>query len=308
MAPPLQYSLGIEVVFMKLFITLSLLVFSGWVNAETPKPKDPSYKLLHMYELFYLPFNIEFKQGKTYNDIFPLIADKKGEFTQLLSPDQLKLLDQEYSSERKTWAKSSLFLNTALAPNESQRITQRLVTHRISLKRTAWDAVSVSDQIKVKALLDGKPDLVKKAVTQYQFLRSFLKEPEEEKFNFFVIGPSWCESSKEYRYILEYLSKKFPNNQLVIHSVVIDDPEEQIFDAQILKDLFPFPENYSHDSVPRFLALQKDKDKLKVWEEGEALVELKSRFFAQHQGFLNNTLPAMRKIAGPGRFLATTGN
>ena len=134
-----------------------------------PAPKEPTNKLLHMYELFYLPFTIEFKQGRTYNDIFPLVADKKGAFTQLITPEQLKALDQEFSSERKTWQKSSLFLNTPLELNESQQITQRLFSHRISLKRTAWDQVSVADQIKVKALLEDKPDMVRKQLPNTSF-------------------------------------------------------------------------------------------------------------------------------------------
>ncbi|NBX82908.1 hypothetical protein EBQ90_07455 [bacterium] len=72
-----------------------LLGFTGWANAEpahltSKTPKEPTNKLLHMYELFYLPFSIVFKQGKTPNDIFPLVTDKKGEFTQLLLPEQLK--------------------------------------------------------------------------------------------------------------------------------------------------------------------------------------------------------------------------
>lgn len=291
-----------------LILGLSIVILLGCSNGFSESPvKEPTNKLLHMYEIFYLPFTIEFKQGRTYNDIFPLVADKRGEFTQLLTPEQLRVLDQEFGSERKQWQKTSLFLNTPLELNESQQITQRLVSHRISLKKTAWDQVSVADQIKVKALLDGKPEMVKKAVTQYQFLRNLMKGIDEEKFNFFVIGPSWCESSKEYRYILEFYSKKFPNTQLVLHSVVVDDPQEQIFGSQLMQDLFPFPENYSHDSVPRFLALQKERGQLKVWEEGDALVELKNRFFAQHRGFLDSSLPVMRKLSLPNKFLATTG-
>lgn len=286
--------------------SMVVFLFVAQIIYSEPALKQPSNKLLHMYELFYLPFKIEFKQGRTYNDIFPLVADKRGEFTQLLTPEQLKSLDQEYSSERKSWEKSSLFLNTPLELDESQQITQRLISHRVSLKRTAWEKVSVADQIKVKALLDGKPEMIKKAVTQYQFLRSLMKGANEEKFNFFIIGPSWCESSKEYRYILEYYSKKFPNAQLVLHSVVVDDPQGQIFESQLIKDLFPFPENYSHNSVPRFLALEKDKGQLKVWEEGEALIELKNRFFAEHRGFLDSSLPIMKKVSLPNKFLATT--
>lgn len=290
----------------KIWATLLILVASSsW--AEKAEIKEPTNKLLHMYELFYLPFTIEFKQGKTYNDIFPIVAGKNGEFNQILKPEQLKLLDEDFSVERKTWAKSSLFLNTPLELGESQRITQRLVAHRIPLKKTAWDKVSVADQIQVKALLEGKPEMVRKAVTQYQFLRSFLTGLEDEKFNFFIIGPSWCESSKEYRYILEYYAKKFAHNQLILHSVTVEDPQEQIFDSQLLKDLFPFPENYSHESVPRFLAIQKVRGQLKVWEEGDALVELKDRFLGQYRGFLDNSIPIMRKISIPNRFLASPG-
>jgi hypothetical protein len=75
-----------------------------------------------------------------------------------------------------------------------------------------------------------------------------------------------------------------------------------------MKDLFPFPENYTHDSVPRFLAIQMVKGQLKVWEEGEALRELKDRFFAQYRGFLNSKFTLMGKMESSTRFLASTGN
>lgn len=288
----------------RLALTLGLLVAFG---AQADTSKLPTNKLLHMYELFYLPFTIDFKQGKTFNDIFPVIADKAGHFTQVLKPEELKMLDEDFSAERKSWAKTSLFLNTPVELGESQRITQHLISHRIGLKTGAWDKVSIAGQIQVKAMLKGKPEAVLKSVTQYQFLRSFTKEVDDDKFNFFIIGPNWCESSREYRYILEYYSKRFPNNQLILHSVVIEDPQEQIFDSQILKDLFPFPENYSHESVPRFLAMQKLNGQLKVWEEGDALRELKDRFLGQHRGFLDNAIPSMRKISVPNRFIATSG-
>jgi hypothetical protein len=287
-----------------------LLGICMWLLGITPAhaqaPKLPTNKLLHMYELFYLPFSVHFRQGKTFNDIFPSVADKAGQFTQILKPEQLKLLDDDFSVERQSWSRSSLFLNTPLELGESQRITQRLISHRIPLKTGAWDKVSVAGQIQVRAMLKDKPEMVVKAVTQYQFLRSFIKDTDDDKFNFFIIGPSWCESSKEYRYILEYYAKKFPHNQLLLHSVVIEDPQEQIFDSQILRDLFPFPENYSHESVPRFLALQKINGQLKVWEEGDALRELKDRFFGQYRGFMDNSIPTMRKISLPGRFIATS--
>jgi len=296
----LQYSFSMR------YWSLFLAIVSLWLSIPA-EARTPTNKLLQMYRLFYLPFSIEFKQGKGMNDIFPLIADESGKFNQLLKPEHLRVLEEEFTATRKPWEKNSLFINSPVEPNKTQRITQRLISHKLTLKSTAWDKVSVSDQIKAKSLLEGKPELVKKAVTQYQFLRSFLGEFDEEKFNFFVIGPSWCESSKEYRYILEQYAKSFPDNRWILHSVVIDDPNEKIFESQILQDLFPFPENYSHDNVPRFIALQKENGQLKVWEEGDALVELQQRFLDKHRGFLNKSVSVFNKIRAQNKFLASGG-
>lgn len=281
-----------------------LLVLMGLGFPIELYAKTPPNKLLNMYRLFYLPYKIEFKQGKELNDIFPLLATEGEKKPHLIKPEQLRTLDAEYSAERKPWEKHSLFLNTPVEMGKSQRISQRLVSHRLNLKSTAWDKVSVAEQIKVKALMEGKSELVKKAVTQYQFLRSFLSGLDEEKFNFFVIGPSWCESTREYRYLLEYYAKTFPDSRWILHSVIIDDPNEKIFDSRILEDLFPFPENYSHDSVPRFIALQKENGQLKVWEEGDALVQLQTRFLEEHKGFLHKTTSVFRKIHAQNKFLS----
>jgi len=43
-------------------------------SLNSPKPN----KLLHMYEIFYLPFSIEFREGRTPNDIFPFLLDPNG--------------------------------------------------------------------------------------------------------------------------------------------------------------------------------------------------------------------------------------
>jgi len=287
---------------MRLLTFTSILL--GLLFSLEGYAKTPTNKLLQMYRLFYLPFSIDFNQGKEMNDIFPLVKDESGKHSQLLKPEQLRLLEEEFSEARKPWEKNSLFLNTKVEVNKTQRITQRLISHRLSLKSTAWDKVSVSDQIKVKALLKDKPTLVKKAVTQYQFLRSFLIGLEEEKFHFFVVGPSWCESTKEYRYMLEHYAKTFPDSQWNLHSVLIEDPNEKIFESPILEDLFPFPENYSHDSVPRFIALQKENGQLKVWEEGDALFELQKRFLDTHRGFLHKNTTTFRKALLQNRFVA----
>jgi len=287
---------------MRLLTYSSILI--GLLFSLEGYSKTPTNKLLQMYRLFYIPFLIEFKQGKEMNDIFPLVEGENGKFSQLLKPEQLRLLEEEFSEARKPWENNSLFLNTNVEINQTQKITQRLISHRLGLKSTAWDKVSVSDQIKVKALLKDKPPLVKKAVTQYQFLRSFLFGLDEEKFHFFVVGPSWCESTKEYRYVLEYYAKTFPDSHWNLHSVLIEDSNQKIFESPILEDLFPFPENYSHDSVPRFIALQKENGQLKVWEEGDALLELQNRFLDKHRGFLHKSTTVFKKALLQNRFIA----
>ena len=75
-----------------------------------------------------------------------------------------------------------------------------------------------------------------------------------------------------------------------MHSVVIEDPNELIFDSKIFKELFPNTKKYSHEIVPRFLAIEQVEGKSIIYEEGEALAVLYERFFHSHRGFLNNTV------------------
>lgn len=285
----------------KPFIWFLCLLASLYAASARSEKKDDSAvnKLQQMYRLYYLPFSIEFKQGKGFNDIFPMAMDKHGEYTQLLKPEELEKFDKQYTKLREAWKKKSLILNTPLEVGESNHLTQRLVSHRIPLNRTAWDKVSVSERIQINALLDGKPVEIKQAVAQVQFLQSFLKPLESEKFNFFVIGPSWCDSSREYRYLLESYAKMFPNPDYVLHSVVIEDPKEEIFDSPILKELFPHPGKYTHESVPRFLAFQNAGGSPHVWEEGEALKEFYERYLKEFQGFWNTKSDLFRAFPSP---------
>ena len=137
-------------------------------------------------------------------------------------------------------------------------------------------------------MISSRPADAQANFKQLKFLKSFMSGSDDFRFNFFLISASWCDSCKEYRVLMETYMKTFPDQGLTLHSVVIEDPKEEVFDSQILKDLFPHPKKYSHDSVPRFLALDQADGKPHVYEEGEALKEVYERFFKSHQGYLNS--------------------
>ena len=111
-----------------------------------------------------------------------------------------------------------------------------------------------------------------------------------------MVSPSWCDSSREYRVLLETYTKKFSNPKLNFHSIVVEDPKEKIFDSRLLQELFPNKKKYSHSSVPRFLAIETVQGKTRVYEEGEALQALYKRFFRKHRGFLNAKTSLLRNF------------
>jgi hypothetical protein len=130
-------------------------------------------------------------------------------------------------------------------------------------------------------------------------LKSFLQPLEEEKFNLFIVSASWCESCREYRVLLESYLKAFPHPDLNLHSLVIDDPKEEIFDSRLLKELFPNPAKYSHDSIPRFLSIETVAGKTTVLEEGEALAEFYARYLKPHRGYLDGQSTLFRGLRTP---------
>jgi hypothetical protein len=263
--------------------------------AQAAEPAPPVNKLLQMYNFYYLPFSIQWRQGKTPNDIIPLMAEKPNEPPRLLKAEELETLDKEWNALKDGWKKRSLLLSTAVPLNQSVRISQRLVSHRVPLNRGPFDTISITDRIQLNEALKEKSAEVQAAFRQLRFLKSFVQPVEEDRFNFFIVSASWCDSCKEYRVLLETYLKSFPNPGMVLHSLVIDDPKEEIFDSKILKDLFPHPEKYTHDSVPRFLAIETVNGKTTVWEEGEALEALYDRFFKPFRGFLDNRMTLFRK-------------
>jgi hypothetical protein len=128
---------------------------------------------------------------------------------------------------------------------------------------------------------------------------------EEERFNFFIISASWCDSCRQYRVLLETYAKTFPDMGLNLHSVVVEDPKEEIFESTLLKQLFPNAKKYSHNSIPRFLALQTSHGKTQIWEEGEALQELYRRFYKDQRGYLDSRSTLFKNVPKPARLGAS---
>lgn len=262
--------------------TLSLLTLLVAQSADVPKVN----KLLYMYQFFYLPFAIDFQVGRSVDTILPYRLDAKGEPSRLMEAHELVNLDAQWTKTRAEWRTKSLLEFNKVAPGKSLRISQRLVSHHIPVTRGATDTFSASDKASIGEALKGKTPEVVGSFYQLRFLKSFMEPSDEGKFNFFVVSPSWCESSREYRTLFEAYFKKFPNPELSLHSLVIEDPKQKIFDSRVMKELFPHPKRYTHETTPRFLAVQTVNGQTQVWEEGEALKQLYDRYYSQHRGFL----------------------
>lgn len=284
--------LGLQLRMIATLLALSCLTLNTALAEEDPKPVN---KLLQMYNFYYLPFSITWREGKALNDIIPLISTKPGEPGRLIKAEELETLDKEWNGFKDDWKKRSLLLSTPVALNETVHISQRLVSHHIPLTRAAFDGISITDRIQLNDALKNKSPEVQAAFKQFRFLKSFVQPLEEEKFNFFIVSASWCDSCKEYRVLLETYLKTFPDSGLILHSVVIEDPKEEVFDSRILKELFPHPKKYTHDSIPRFLAIQTAQGKTTIWEEGEALQELYERFYKKNRGFLDTRTTLFKK-------------
>jgi len=277
-------------------VTALTLLFS--ISLLATDTETPVNKLLYMYRFFYLPFSIEFKEGKTPNDILPFVRDGSGT-ERLIRAEELERLDREWAALKGEWYKKSLLQTTSVPLNQATRITSHLTSHHVSLSRGAFDNVSIDDRIQINHALQSKSPEVQSAFKQLRFLKSFLGPQDEGRFNLFIISASWCESCKEYRTLLETYLKIFSEPSLTLHSVIIEDPKEEIFDSPILKELFPNPKKYSHESIPRFLALETVHGNATVHEEGEALKEVHDRFLKSHRGFLDGKTSVLGKKKKP---------
>ncbi len=264
---------------------ITLLIFSAPAWAENGS--NHFNKLLYMYRLYYLPFSIDFREGRTKNDILPF-RGLTAEGSELLSADELTALDHQWEEVKGGWKKRSLLLNTSVTVGEKVQVAPRMFSHKITLSRGALDTLSIPDRIQINDLMRGKSTAVQADFKQLRFLKSFIEEKDEHRLNFFIFSASWCSSCREYRSLLESYLKSNPHNDVVLHSVVIDDPNQKIFESKILTELFPHPERYSHDSIPRFIAVETLRGKPVVYEEGDALATFYERYLKPLRGFLNS--------------------
>jgi len=275
-------------------LLLGAFLFPLSASAKKAEKKTAN-KLLYMYRFYYLPFSVDFQKGSNKDEVLPFILDNNKQ-ERLIKAEELQVLDREWEAVREPWKKKSLFLNTPVAMNKSARISQHIASHQIGLNRTAFDGLSINDQIKLKNALGSKPVEVQKTFRQLRFLKSFLSNVDQGRFNFFIISPHWCESSKNYRVLFEAYLKAFPQKEVNLHSVVILDPNEQIFDSPAIRDMFPNPKKYTHESVPRFLALDLTNGKTAIYEEGDAIKELYNRYFKSKRGYLDSKTTLFNKL------------
>jgi len=273
-------------------------------------PTRPVNKLLYMYRFYYLPFSVDFREGKTLNDILPVIDDSETGEKRLIKADELQKLDEEWSALKEPFRKKSLFLNTPVPPNSTVRISSHLVSHRTMLSRNAFDSLNLNERILVKQTLKGKPPEVQANYKQLLFLKSLLGKEDDGKFNLFIVSASWCESCREYRVMFESYFRTFLPEMVNVHSLLIDDSKEQIFEHPFLRELFPNELKYSHNSIPRFLVVDSTGGTQMVLEEGEALEALYNRFFKAKRGYLDEKsslfekrkgkkAPSIRELASP---------
>lgn len=298
------------------FLVYLLLSLAGVARGEasadsTGREGRPVNKLLYMYRFYYLPFSVDFREGKTINDILPLVSTGEGPEKRLIKAEELQHLDEEWTQLKEPFKKKSLFASTLVPLNGSVRISSHLVSHRVTLTRTAFDPLSLSERIAVKEKLKGKPSEVQANYKQLLFLKSLLTNEDRDALNLFVVSASWCESCREYRTLFEDYFRTFLPAGLNVHSLVVEDTKEQIFEHPFLKELFPNEKKYSHNSIPRFIAVEEKDGGQLVLEEGEALEAVYERFFKKRQGYLNarSTLfgggkrakraPAIRDLASP---------
>ncbi len=197
-------------------------------------------------------------------------------------------MQKKAEAYREAGKKKSLLLTTPVPLGQTVRISPSIISHYVSLTRDAMSGTSVTEQIQINEALRGKPEEVKSNFRQLRFLKSFLTSADDHRLNFFVFSPSWCKSSREYRGLFEAYLKQFPESKFHLHSVVIEDSKEKIFQSKLFTELFPHPEQYTHESTPRFLAIEIESGQTAIWEEGEALKVLYDRYFQSHRGFLRN--------------------
>ncbi len=282
----------------RIWTAFAILFLASSAIAQKPvAAPPPTNKLLYMFRLYYLPFSLYFREGNDVNEILPFVdKDEKGISKRLVEAQEIETINQEWDQIRETWKRRSLFLTSGAPLNETKVISASLISHKIPISRRAFDGISLTDRIKINEILKLKSTEIQENFKQLRFVKSFIPKDNKRTFHFFIISASWCESCLEYRALLETYVKQYPDNNFTLHSIMIDDPKQQLFDGEILKELFPHPKNYSHESIPRFLALENPEGQPTLWEEGEALRIVFERYFEKHRGFLDSKSSIFKKL------------
>jgi thiol-disulfide isomerase/thioredoxin len=211
-----------------LLVLMSLGYSRAAQSQNEPEPARVN-KLQYMYQLFYLPFSVKFREGRTVDDILPYITDKITGQPRLIKAEELQELDAVWNSIREPMKKKSLLISTPVPVGQSVRISHHLASHNIAVTRGPLDGLSINERIQLAELLKDKPAEIQVAFRQLRFLKSFLNLVDEGKFNFFIVSASWCDSCKEYRALFEAYVKNFGINELNLHSIVINDPLKIFF-------------------------------------------------------------------------------
>lgn len=282
--------------FMRARASLALLVGAvvGSFFAPTARAESRINKLLYMYHFYYLPFSIDFRVGRTENDIVPFLPARRVGGGRMLTNGEWASLEAEHRKLRTDWERRSLLLSEEVPVGESKRLSPRITAHHINASRTAFESVAIGDRIQFQNLLKAKSPEVQAQFRQLQFLRSFLRPEDDGAFNFFVVSASWCPSCREYRMLFETYFKDFAPEKAKLHSILVEDPAHAIFTSPVMRELFPKGPHGSKATVPRFLAVENVEGTLVVHEDGDALFELYERFFKKVRGYQDGRLSLLR--------------
>lgn len=269
-------------------VLISFFLLGGFstVGHPTPASPKPKNKLVRMYQLFYLPFRIDFRQGRSIDEVLPYTWAADPKKAQMLTADQLAAVDARWNGLRTEWKKKSLLLKTPVQTGETAKLTETLFSHVLPLSFSVLDRIPLEERIALNRAANKFSEEAQAAFKQERFLKSLLAPDDKRPFHFFIISPSWCESSREYRLVLENYFRRLKNSSAVMHSIVIEDPKKNIFESKLMKEVFPFPSHYSHLTVPRFLALDLSTATPQVLEEAEALDALEERYLKSMRGYL----------------------
>ena len=142
-------------------------------HADTVKEPPKTNKLLYMYDFYYLPFSVFFREGKTINDVLPYI--RSGDDLRLIKAAELQSLDSEWNTMKISMKNKSLLQNTPVPINQTVWLTPHMASHHIAIDRTAFDRLPLPERIRLASTLKNKSPEVQASYRQLRFLLIFLR-------------------------------------------------------------------------------------------------------------------------------------